>query len=129
MTHQATHDFLALYYSYLKTKGNTRRAYELAEADWIKMHGRTKFKNRKQFYTRLSRIKKNIIEPKQSTKEIQLLRFMEIYNFVSDPYKYARDNYEVAESEYMKEYGSRRFSSFDHFCTARSRYRLKQKSK
>lgn len=123
MIQKATADFINLYQSELGKWDDKRIAYEKAELEWIELHGNRKHTSYKVFTDLLRRLRS---DPDRLTrlkrKTVQSNRFFEIYSYVADPYNYVYQNYELAEVEYAREYGTRRFKNYGAFLAARVRY-------
>ena len=116
-------EFNALIESY--QTGRTRKeAYEMAENDWVMIHGVRRFKSYRGWY--LSYNKSKRVKPRLAKPET--IRFIEIFDAVSSPNRYMKDNYELAEQEYEKLYGRRRFGSLNSFYVSRVKVLKKQKA-
>lgn len=116
-------EFNALIESY--QTGRTRKeAYEMAENDWVMIHGVRRFKSYRGWY--LSYNKSKRVKPRLAKPET--IRFIEIFDAVSSPNRYMKDNYELAEQEYEKRYGRRRFGSLNSFYVSRVKVLKKQKA-
>ncbi len=120
--------FMTLFKSIVAQKVSRREAYEIAENRWIELHGSRKYRSYKTFSDMYGRNFGDRL--RYTAKEPTTLEFIDIYYDIAKPTNTVRANYELAEQEYEKRHGSRRFSSYDVFTTTRSRYhrtgRIKQ---
>lgn len=115
-------EFNALIESY--QPGRTRKeAYEMAENDWVMIHGVRRYRSYKIWYAVFQ--KRQRLKPRLARPET--LRFIEIYQSVCSPYRGLKANYELAEEEYEKRYGRRRFGSYNSFYVAQVKILKKQK--